>query len=78
MKCLQSCFDTKLATVSIKTPLTGALETGATAARFAIVSAMSAASIFCVYAGELPPVEEDHRFADGQFRGYLTYRCQGR
>jgi hypothetical protein len=26
---------------------------------------------------ELPPVEEDHRFADGQFLGYLTDRCQG-
>jgi len=23
------------------------------------------------------PVEEDHRFADGQFLGYLTDRCQG-
>jgi hypothetical protein len=29
------------------------------------------------FAGELPPVEGDHRFADGQFRGYLTYFCQG-
>jgi hypothetical protein len=28
-------------------------------------------------AGELPSVEEDHRFADGQFLGYLTGRCQG-
>ena len=28
-------------------------------------------------ASELPPVEEDHRFADGQFLGYLTDRCQG-
>ena len=28
-------------------------------------------------AGELPPVEEDHRFADGQFLGYLTDRRQG-
>ncbi len=26
---------------------------------------------------ELPPVEEDHRFADGQVLGYLTDRCQG-
>ena len=26
---------------------------------------------------ELTPVEEDHRFADGQFLGYLTDRCQG-
>jgi hypothetical protein len=26
---------------------------------------------------ELPPVEEDHRFADGQFLGDLTDRCQG-
>ena len=26
---------------------------------------------------ELPPVEEDHRFADGQFLGRLTDRCQG-
>ena len=26
---------------------------------------------------ELPPVEEDHRFAGGQFLGYLTNRCQG-
>jgi hypothetical protein len=25
---------------------------------------------------EVPPVEEDHRFADGQFLGYLTDRCQ--
>src|SRR5579862_2882422 len=28
-------------------------------------------------AGELRPVEEDYRFADGQFLGYLTDRCQG-
>jgi hypothetical protein len=28
-------------------------------------------------ARELPSVEEDHRFADGQFLGYLTDRCQG-
>ena len=26
---------------------------------------------------ELSSVEEDHRFADGQFLGYLTDRCQG-
>jgi hypothetical protein len=26
---------------------------------------------------ELPPVEEDHRFADGQFHGYLADRGQG-
>ena len=26
---------------------------------------------------ELPRVEEDHRFADGEFPGYLTDRCQG-
>ena len=26
---------------------------------------------------ELPPVEEDHRFAGGQVLGYLTDRCQG-
>jgi hypothetical protein len=26
---------------------------------------------------ELAPVEEDHRFADDQFLGYLTDRCQG-
>ena len=29
------------------------------------------------FACELPPVEEDHRFADGQFLGHLTDRCQG-
>jgi hypothetical protein len=28
-------------------------------------------------AGELPPAEEDHRFADGQFLGYLADRGQG-
>jgi len=29
---------------------------------------------FCSW--QLPPVEKDHRFADDQFLGYLTDRCQ--